>query len=184
MKVSPKSACHKIQWLQSANRNIDGLQILALYSRHFQIPISTTISTPQLWGGPPHPLLAMAQGGALKEGREGVGYGTPKCPARVIWADFKVGYNKKNILLVRAYLYQKRNASWDEVSHKGSICTHIYAIGVWSMVCIAGVIWCVFVFSNFYQQVDLNWQWNLFVAHQIYVEASTKTRLKIGLSLM
>ena len=47
VKASPKTACHKIQWLQFANRNIVGLQSWHS-SRHFQIPITLAISTLQL----------------------------------------------------------------------------------------------------------------------------------------
>jgi hypothetical protein len=46
----PKIACHKIQWLQFANKNIVGLQFWPP-SRHFQIPITLVIPTwhwPQL----------------------------------------------------------------------------------------------------------------------------------------
>jgi hypothetical protein len=38
--ASPKIACHKIQWLQFANRNIGGLQSWHS-SKHFQIPINS-----------------------------------------------------------------------------------------------------------------------------------------------
>ena len=38
VKASPKFACHKIQWLQFANRNIVGLQFWHS-SNHFQIPM-------------------------------------------------------------------------------------------------------------------------------------------------
>ena len=44
MKVSPKTACHKTQWLQFANGNIVGFQSWHS-SRHFQIPITPAIST-------------------------------------------------------------------------------------------------------------------------------------------
>ena len=50
VKASPKTNCHKIQWLQFANRNIFGL----LYwhsNSHFQIPIVPAISTMWLWLG-------------------------------------------------------------------------------------------------------------------------------------
>ena len=48
VKASPKTACHKIQWLQFVNRNIARLQSWHS-SRHFQNPITPTISTQQLW---------------------------------------------------------------------------------------------------------------------------------------
>ena len=47
VKASPKTAYHKIQWLQFANRNIVGLQSWHS-SRHFQIPITIAILTLQL----------------------------------------------------------------------------------------------------------------------------------------
>ena len=47
VKSSPKGACHKIQWLQFANRNIVGFQSWHS-SIHFQIPITPAISTLQL----------------------------------------------------------------------------------------------------------------------------------------
>ena len=47
MKSSPITACHKIQWLQFANKNIVGLQ--SWHSNiHFQIPKTPKISTLQL----------------------------------------------------------------------------------------------------------------------------------------
>ena len=42
--ASPKTTCHKIQWLQFANKNIAGLQFWHS-SIHFQIPINPAIST-------------------------------------------------------------------------------------------------------------------------------------------
>ena len=50
VKASPKTAHHKIQWLQFANSNIAGLQSWHS-SRHFQIPITPAILTLQLWLG-------------------------------------------------------------------------------------------------------------------------------------
>jgi hypothetical protein len=47
VKVSPKIASHKIQWLQFVNKNIVGLQSWRSY-RQFQIPITPTISILQL----------------------------------------------------------------------------------------------------------------------------------------
>ena len=47
MKASPKTACHKIQCLQFANKNITGLQSWHS-NRHFQISITPAISTLQL----------------------------------------------------------------------------------------------------------------------------------------
>ena len=47
VKASPKSVCHKMQWLQFANRNTTGLQSWHS-SKHFQIPITLAISTLQL----------------------------------------------------------------------------------------------------------------------------------------
>jgi hypothetical protein len=44
MKASLESVCHKIKWLQFANKNIGGLQSWHS-SRHFQIPITPTTST-------------------------------------------------------------------------------------------------------------------------------------------
>ena len=44
VKASPKTACHKIQWLQFANRNVVGLRSWHS-SGHFQIPITPAIST-------------------------------------------------------------------------------------------------------------------------------------------
>ena len=46
MKASPKTAYHKIQWLQFANR------IIVVTSIHFQIPVTPAISTLQLRLGP------------------------------------------------------------------------------------------------------------------------------------
>ena len=44
LKASPKIACHKIQWLQFANRNIARLR--SRHSgKHSQNPITTAIST-------------------------------------------------------------------------------------------------------------------------------------------
>jgi hypothetical protein len=47
VKASPTIAYHKIQWLQCANRNIDGLQYWHS-SIHFRIPITSAILTLQL----------------------------------------------------------------------------------------------------------------------------------------
>ena len=47
VKASPKTACHKIQCLQFANKNTAGLQSWHS-SIHFQIPITPTILTLQL----------------------------------------------------------------------------------------------------------------------------------------
>ena len=47
VKTFPKIACHKIQWLQFANKDVVGLQSWHS-SRHFQILITLAISTLQL----------------------------------------------------------------------------------------------------------------------------------------
>ena len=47
MKTSPKTACHKIQWVRFVNRKIAGLQC-RYSSIHFQIPILVAISALQL----------------------------------------------------------------------------------------------------------------------------------------
>jgi hypothetical protein len=44
VKAFPRLACHKIQWLQFANRNVIDFQSWHS-SRHFQIPITLAIST-------------------------------------------------------------------------------------------------------------------------------------------
>ena len=50
VKASPKIVCHKIQWLQFANKGIGGFQSWH-FSKHFQIPTTLAISTLQLWLG-------------------------------------------------------------------------------------------------------------------------------------
>jgi len=50
VKAFPRTACHKIHWLQFAYRDIGRLQSWH-FSKHFQIPITPKILTLQLWLG-------------------------------------------------------------------------------------------------------------------------------------